>query len=149
MCDRPRAVLAVHVRPLARADGADEGVELGLERLVGLDLDLEHVARERRRVAVDERPVGQVRLRERQALGEVVELEHALLADDDELASLGRREPVHVEHPGRARREVQQPEQEVLVGGVLALGELRVDPRRPLAGDPATACRRRGWRGRP
>ena len=30
---------------------ADEGVELGLERLVGLDLDLEHVARERRRIA--------------------------------------------------------------------------------------------------
>ena len=39
--DRPRAVLAVDVRPLAGADGADEGVELRLERLVGLDLDLE------------------------------------------------------------------------------------------------------------
>ena len=92
---------------------------------------------ERRRVAGDERAVGQVRLRERQALGEVVELEHALLADDDELATLGRRQPVHVEHPGRARREVQQPEQQVLVRGVLALGQLRVDARRPLAGDPA------------
>ena len=34
-------------------------------------------------------------------------------------------------------REVEEPEQEVLVRGVDPLGRLRVDPRRPLAGDPA------------
>ena len=75
-------------------------------------------------------------LRERQALREVVELEHALFADHDQLPALRGRQPVDVEHAGRARRKVEQPEQQVLVRGVKALRELGVDALGPLAGDP-------------
>ena len=132
----PRPVLAVDVRRATRADGPHERVELGLERLVGSHLDVDDVARERRGVAGDQPAAREVGAGEGQALGEVVQLEHALLPDDAQLAALGGRQPVDVEHARRARREVQQPEQQVLVRSVLPLGQLRVDARRPLARDP-------------
>jgi len=73
---------------------------------------------------------------EREPLGQIVELEHPLLADGHEAAPLGRGEPVHIEEPGGARREVHQPEEEVFVGGVDPLRRLGVDAYRPLAGNP-------------
>ena len=79
----------------------------------------------------------QVRSREGEPLGEVVELEHPLLADHQQLAALGGGEPVHVDHAGRPGREVEQAEEQVLVRGVLPLGELRVDAGGTLPGDPA------------
>ncbi len=66
---------------------------------------------------------------------EVVELEHALLADHGQRPALGRRQPVDMEHPDRARRERQQPEQQVLVVLVDALGGLGRDAGRALGRD--------------
>ena len=101
-------------------------------------MELGGVAGERRCIAVDERRLRERwRLREHQPLGEVVELEHPLLADDDELSPLVRREPVDVEHAPRTRREAEQAEQEILVCRVDALSRLGMHADRSLAGDPA------------
>ena len=135
----PRPVLAVDDRRAARRGrrptNASSSAASG-SRVV--DVEVDDVARERRGVAGDQRAARRGRRRgERQALGQVVELEHALLADDAQLAALGGRQPVDVEHARRARREVQQPEQQVLVrlrGSRWA--SLGVDAHRPLARDP-------------
>ena len=111
----------------ALADDVEERVELGGEWLRGSDRQLRDLALERRRV-----PPDQVRVRrvggpgECQPLGQVIEFEHPLLADDDELAPLRRGQPVHIEHAGRSGREVQEPEQQVLVICVDPLGRLGV-----------------------
>ena len=106
------------------------------ERLGVRDRQLGDLAGECRGVSADHLRVADVRSGERQPLGQVVELEHALLPDHDQLASLRRGQPVDVEHPGRPGREVEQPEEQVLVIGVLALGELGEHAGRSLAGDP-------------
>ena len=103
--DGPQAVLGVDDRRDRRrgrrARNASSSAASGSARR---DRQLDDLALERRRVAADQARVRRVgRPGERQALGQVVELEHALLADDDELAALGRRQPVDVEHAGRAR----------------------------------------------
>ena len=147
--DRPAAVGRVHDRPAAVADDPHECLELGDERLAGRDPQLDDVALEGRRVAADEARLGHVgRAGEGQPLGQVVELEHALLAEDGQLAALGRRQPVDVEHRDGARRERHEPEQQVLVLGVDAPGPSR--PRRAPGARrrPRTGCPRRAWRGR-
>src|SRR6476620_9619441 len=97
MCegDRPAAVLAVDHRASARSDDAEERAELVGERLGVGDGQLDFRTREGRCVPTDEPWVRRIRgVREREPLGEVVELEHALLTDDRELAALRRRKTV-------------------------------------------------------
>ena len=108
--DGPASIGRIDDRPPAVADDPDERLQLGDERLAGRDPQLDDVALECRRVPADEPRLCRVRRPgERQALGQVVELEHALLAEDGQLAALGRRQPVDVEHGDRAGREDISP----------------------------------------
>ena len=126
--DSPAPVGRIHDRPATVAHDVDERLELGDERLTRRDAELDDVAFESGCIAPDEpRRRGVRRAGEGQALGQVVELEHALLAEHRQLATLGRREPVDVEHGDGARRERHQAEQEVLVVGVDAARGLRRD----------------------
>ena len=131
------------------ADDAEERVELGGERLGGGDRQLDDLALERRRVAADEARVRRVgRPRERQALGQVVELEHPLLADDDELAPLGRRQPVDVEH-ARSRRTGSGAGRTAGPRGRRgSAGRSRRRRATAARRRSTTGCRRRGSRGR-
>jgi hypothetical protein len=100
--DGPQTVLGIHLRSPAAAEDAHELVELGFERLHDVDVDLRHIAAEGRGIAVDQLRPLEVRARKGQVLSQVVQLEHALVADDHQVAALGRREPVHVEKRGGA-----------------------------------------------
>ena len=135
-------------RPPSRTT-AEERVELRGERLGGRDRQLGDLALERRGVAADQPRVRRVgRPRERQALGQVVELEHALLADDDELAALGRRQPVDVEH-ARSRRTGSGAARTAGPRGRRgSAGRSRRRRATAARRRSTTGCRRRGSRGR-
>ena len=127
-----------------------ERLELGGERLAGRDRQLDDLARRTSARTADQPRVRRVgRAGEGQALGQVVELEHALLADDGELAALGRRQPVDVEHARPCPTGTTSGRTAGPRGRRGSAGRSR--PRRgPGARRRSrTGCRRRGWRGRP
>ena len=148
--DRPSAVLAVHVRAARRCGrsrtNASSWALSGSWVSTSISSD---VAGERRRVAGDQLRVGEVRPGERQALGEVVELEHALLADHRRAgaawpASASSRRASRTRPTGSGGGRTAGPRARRACAG-------RAPRRRASAARrrPSSACRRRGWRGRP
>src|SRR5262249_46229294 len=107
----------------------DNILELRAQRLFGLYFESHHLALGYRCQLLGHTIFSHVVLEERQLLRQIIDVEHAALTGQCQLANLGWRKPVHIELDERVVIETQQRRQHVFVIGVNAPSGFGVDPR--------------------
>ena len=117
---RRQAVAAADRHRRLAAHGGHKGLQFRLQRLLAADGEAHHLpladpAQDVERAPQLARLGVLVKI---EVLGQVVDQEHAPLAQDHDLAHLGRRQPVDFQRPGHGARKAQQRQQQILVIGV-------------------------------